>query len=681
MKPAIAALAAALSCAAATAAEPFTVHDLVRLERVSDPRLSPDERYVAYQVRETDMGANKGVNGIWLLDLSQKKGTPRQVTGKGVESSAPRWGADGRLYFLSTRSGTQQVWSLDLTGGEARQVTQLPLDVGAFRLAPDARRLLVSLEVFADCADLACTKRRLDEREAAKAKGQLFHRLFIRHWDTWKNGTRAQLFSADLDTAGSAGEPRLLTRGIDGDVPTKPFGGDEEFAFSPDGRQVFFTARIAGKTEAWSTNTDIWRVPADGSAAPENLTPGNPGYDLAPIVSPDGRTLAWRSMKRAGFEADRQRILLRDLAGGATRELAAEWDRSAGALAWSPDGRTLFVAADDLGQRRVFAVSVKSGKVQPVTGPGHVAAFDVGAHFLVVARDDLRAPAQVFSLSPSGGKQFQLTHHDEPRMTALALGDVEQFSFAGWNGETVYGHVMRPARFAAGRKYPVALIIHGGPQTSMGNHWHYRWNPQTYAGAGYAVVFIDFHGSEGYGQAFTDSISGDWGGKPLVDLQKGWAAALAKYDFLDGSRACALGASYGGYMVNWIAGNWAEPFKCLVNHDGVFDNRFMAYSTEELWFDEWEMQGTPYDRPENFERHNPVNHVAKWKTPMLVIHGGLDYRIPDAHGIAAFTALQRRGIESLFLHFPNENHWVLKPHNSVQWHETVQDWLKRWIGG
>jgi dipeptidyl aminopeptidase/acylaminoacyl peptidase len=359
--------------------------------------------------------------------------------------------------------------------------------------------------------------------------------------------------------------------------------------------------------------------------------------------------------------------------------VAPGWDRSAEALAWSASGRTLYALADDLGQRRLFAVDVKSGKATALTGDGTVNAFDAGAHVLAYSRDDLRSPAQLFRIAPGGGKPVALTRHNESRLAGVALGDFEQFSFKGAGDDTVHGYVMKPAGFKAGRKYPVAFIVHGGPQGSMGNHWHYRWNPQTYAGAGYAVVFIDFHGSTGYGQAFTDSISRDWGGKPLEDLQKGWAAALARFDFLDGGRACALGASYGGYMVFWIAGQWPEAFRCLVSHDGVFDMRMMGYSTEELWFTEWENGGTPFERPEAFERFNPVTHVSKWKAPMLVIHGGLDYRIPDTQGIAAFTALQRRGIASQLLHFPDENHWVLKPHNSLQWHRTVEDWLDRWL--
>lgn len=679
MKPALAALFLLLPFAAAAAPpQPFTARDLVALERVSDPRLSPDGRHVAYQLRQTDLAANKGINGLWLLDLSQKNAAPRRLTGVGTESNTPRWAADGRLYFLSARSGSQQLWRLDLRGGEAEQVTRLPLEVGSFRLAPNGRAAAVALEVFADCANLDCTSQRLDAQKAAKAKGVTYDRLFVRHWDTWKDGTRSHLFLVDF--AAPDAEPRLLTAGIDGDVPTKPFGGDEEYAFSPDGGALFFTARSAGKTEAWSTNTDIWRVPVDGGARAENLSAPNPGYDTGPVVSPDGKTLAWRSMKRGGFEADRNRILLRDLAGGTPRELAPQWDRSPGALAWSADGRTLYATADELGQTPLFALDAKSGKAQRLVERGAVAGFDAGAGTLVYARDDLRSPAQLFSVATRGGKSTQLTRHNEDLLAARALGEVEQFKFAGWNGETVYAHVMKPAGFSAGRKYPVAFIIHGGPQGSMGNHWHYRWNPQTWAGAGYAVVFVDFHGSTGYGQAFTDSISGDWGGKPLEDLQKGWAHALKSYGFLDGSRACALGASYGGYMINWLAGNWQGAFKCLVNHDGIFDNRAMAYETEELWFGEWEQGGTPFDKPGNYERHNPVNHVARWNTPMLVIHGGLDFRIPYTQGLAAFTALQRRGIDSRLLYFPHENHWVLKPANSLQWHQTVEDWLKRWLG-
>ena len=683
------ALAAALSLSAlvttqtaSAAAKPFTADDLVRLERVSDPRISPDHGYVAYTLRETDYAANKGVQSIWATKIGS--GTSRKLTSGSGSSYSPRWGSDHNLYFLSTRSGSAQVWQLDQNGGDAQPVTSLPLDVGAFALSPDRKHLVVALEVFPELgADLAATKARLDAVSAQKNTGVLYDKLFVRHWDTWKDGTRSQLFSISLDAQGRAsGAPVLLTQGIDGDVPSKPFGGDEELAFTPDGRSLIFSARIAGRSEPWSTNFDLYRVPVDGSAKPVNLTAANPAWDTGPAVSPDGRTLAYRAMKRPGFEADRFGIMLLDLAtpGATPRELNADWDRSADSLAWSADGKTLYTSADDLGQKRVFAVDAKTGKAGALTGEGTVEGFDVVKDFLVVASNTLKSPTQLYRIALGGktGEPVALTQHNAAKLADTAFGDYEQFSFKGWNDETVYGHVVKPVGYEPGRKYPVAFIIHGGPQGSMGNHFHYRWNPQTYAGAGFAVVFIDFHGSTGYGQAFTDAISGHWGDRPLEDLQKGYAAALAKYPFLDADRAAALGASYGGYMINWIAGNWSQPWKALVNHDGVFDNRSMAYSTEELWFDEWENQGTQYEQPANYERFNPVNHVADWHVPMLVIQGGKDFRIPLEQGLATFTALQRRGIPSQFLHFPDENHWVLKPQNSVQWHATVLAWIQRW---
>ena len=318
-------------------------------------------------------------------------------------------------------------------------------------------------------------------------------------------------------------------------------------------------------------------------------------------------------------------------------------------------------------------MDVASGAVKALTDQGSVGGFSVaaaGGGLVVCALDTLGAPAQL----------VQLTRHNADALGRIAFGDYEPFVFPGANDEPVHGYVVKPAGFVAGQKYPVAFLIHGGPQGSMGNHFHYRWNPQTYAGAGFAVVCIDFHGSTGYGQRFTDAISGDWGGKPLEDLQRGWAFALAKYDFLDASRAAALGASYGGFMVNWIAGVWPEPWRCLVSHEGVFDCRMMAYSTEELWFDEWEHGGTPFVRPADFERFNPVNHVVDWRVPMLIVQGGKDFRIPTEQGLGAFTALQRRGVPSQFLYFGEENHWVLKPQNSLQWHTTVEAWLKRWTG-
>jgi dipeptidyl aminopeptidase/acylaminoacyl peptidase len=696
MKPLFAALALGLLAAPALAADlethaphPFNVRDLVMMDRVSDPQLSPDGRYAAFGVRSTDYAANKGVNAIYVLDL-KKGGAPVKVAQKG---GSARWAPDGRsLYYVAAADGVSQLWRLDLGTGDgglnlaghttAVQVSHAALDLGGYKLSPDGKSVLLSYEVYTDCADLACTKERIDGREKNKATGTVYDKLFVRHWDTWANGRRNQLFIGHFDDTGMLpAEPTLLSRGIDGDVPSKPFGDESEFAFSPDGLTVYFDARIAGTSEPWSTNFDLYRVPADGSAAPQNLTEANKAWDANPVPSPDGKTLYYLAMKEPGFEADRFAIMAMDLQSGSASELDPQWDRSAGALTISADGKTLYATADDEGQHPLFAIDAASGKVTKLVSDGAVGGYSLQNDHLLLARDDLKHPVDLYMADAHGRGLKQITHFNAERLKNAKMGDFEFFTFKGWNDETVQGYVVKPVGYKHGRKYPVAFIIHGGPQGAMSNDWSYRWNPQTYAGQGFAVVTVNFHGSTGYGQAFTDSISGDWGGKPLEDLKAGWKAALDKYSFLDGDRACALGASYGGYMTYWIAGVWNEPWKCLVDHDGVFDARMMYYATEELWFEEKENGGTQFEHPENYERFNPVNHVKDWRVPMLVVHSGQDFRIPITQGLGAFTALQRRGIPSEFLTFPDENHWVLKPQNSVMWHETVNAWLKRWTSG
>jgi dipeptidyl aminopeptidase/acylaminoacyl peptidase len=675
-----AALVAALMIVTVHAAEtrqPFSVEQLVRLKRVSQPALSPDGKTVVFTVRETDMSANRGRTDLWSLDTAAKDAQPRQLTSDPQNDDSPQWSADGRyVYFISSRGGSSQVWRLPLAGGESQQVTDLPLDVSTFKLAPNGTKLLVSMEVFADCADLACTTARLADAAKSGANGQVYDRIFIRHWDTWSDGRISQLFALTLENGKVQGEPISLSGMLDADVPSKPFGDASEYTFSPDSSKVVFSARIKGKSEPWSTNFDLYEVPADGGE-PRNLTADNPAWDAQPVFSRDGSMLAWRAMDRPGFEADRFHVVVMDLKRGEKRALTADWDRSVDAMDFSADGKTLYVTADNFGQHPLWAVEVKSGKPTMLTGPGHVDTFSVGSNEIVFALASLKSPSELYAITTKGDLR-ELPRINADAMANVQIGEPEQFTFAGFNDETVYGYVVKPAGFDPQKKYPLAFIIHGGPQVSYANTWSYRWNPQTYAGAGYAAVFIDFHGSPGYGQAFTDSISQDWGGKPLEDLQKGLAAALAKYPWIDGERACALGASYGGFMVNWIAGNWSAPFKCLVNHDGIFDSRGMAYSTEELWFDEWEHGGPYYEVPENYEKFNPANFVAQWRVPMLVIHGGHDFRVPDAQGISTFTALQRRGIPSRLLYYPNENHWVLKPANSIQWHNEVLKWLGEW---
>jgi dipeptidyl aminopeptidase/acylaminoacyl peptidase len=698
MKPLLAALLLALALPAAadtssgvpiesSAPHAFNVHDLVMMDRVSDPQLSPDGRYAAFSVRSTDYAANKGVNALYLLDLAKSGAEPVKLALKGA--SSPRWSANGRsLYYVAAADGVAQLWRLDfaanggvldLHAATPVQVSHGPFDVDDYKLSPDGKSVLLSYAVFTDCSDLACTKERLEGRAKDKSTGTLYQRLFVRHWDTWSDGRRSQLYIARFGADGNLpAEPTLLTRGIDGDVPSKPFGDDSEFAFSPDGNTVYFDVRIAGNSEPWSTNFDVYKVAADGSSAPQNLTEENKAWDAYPAPSPDGKTLYYLAMKTPAFEADRFAIMAMDLITGAKREVDPSWDRSPGGMQISADGKTLFVTADDEGQHPLFAVDVASGKVEQLVGDGSIDAYSVAGKRILLARDDLKRPSDLYTVATSGHDLKQITHFNAARLKNAHMGDVQFFTFKGWNGENVQGYVVKPVDYKSGHKYPVAFIIHGGPQGAMSNDWSYRWNPQTYAGQGFAVVTINFHGSTGYGQAFTDSISGDWGGKPLEDLKLGWQAALDKYQFLDSDRACALGASYGGYMTYWIAGVWNKPWKCLVDHDGVFDARMMYYATDELWFEEHENGGRQFDVPENYEKFNPINHVKDWRVPMLVIHSGDDFRIPITQGLGAFTALQRQGIPSEFLTFPDENHWVLKPQNSVQWHEAVNAWLKKW---
>jgi dipeptidyl aminopeptidase/acylaminoacyl peptidase len=654
----------------------LNAHDLATLARASEPRLSPDGRHVAFTLRETDLAADRGRSDLWLVPAAG--GEPRRLTASEENDTAPDWAPDGAgLYFLSARAGSTQVWYLPVAGGEASQVTRLPVDVAGFRVSPTGDRLALALEVFPACADLDCTRQRLDEQKAAKARGQAHDRLFVRHWDKWEDGRISQLFSLALAAdRTAAGTPVPLTAALDADVPSKPFGGRADYAWSPDGRALVFAARQKGAMEPASTNFDVWRVPADGSEAPVNLTTDNPAWDAQPQFSPDGRLLAHLAMRRPGFEADRFELVVRDAATGAVRWRTDRWDRSIGAFRFAADGRRVFAVADHLGQHPLWVIDLARGTQKMLTGPGYVAEFDVAGDRIAYTLQSLTSPADLH-LIDGGAAPRRLTELNAKRLAQVRFGEPEQFSFAGAGGETVHGYVMKPWNFQAGKKYPVAFIVHGGPQSSYGNTWSYRWNPQVYAGAGYGAVFIDFHGSTGYGQAFTDSISGDWGGKPLEDLQKGLAAALERHAWLDGTRSCALGASYGGFMMNWIAGNWPDRFRCLVNHAGLFDHRLMYYSTEELWFVEWDHGGPYFSNPAGHEKHNPVNHVQAWKTPTLVIHGALDYRVPYSQGIATFTALQRRGIDSRFLYFPDENHWIQKPGNSIQWHDEVLAWLDR----
>ena len=673
---------------------PFTFTDMLMLDRINGLTVDRNGHYAVFNVRATDMERNKGVQSLWLKDLTALDKAEVRLPVSDSGAVAAQWGADGRtLYFLSARGPghTLQIWKTDRYGTEAEQVTWLPLDIQAYRILPNGSGAVVALAVFTDSPgdEVQYTVQRSAER--ATGSGTLYRNVFVRHWDTWADGTRNHLFHVPF--TGVDAKPVPLMRGFDGDCPSKPFGDEGDFCIAPDSRTVWFSARQAGTTEPWSTNFDVYSVSITGDPQGD-LTVANPAWDASPRISPDGRTLAYKAMARPGFEADRFDLQLRDLATGKVRALATGWDRSVEQMEWSSDGKSLLVTADDKGRHRLFRVDVQTGAVTPLSREGHMDAFVQVPKGFVFLKSALNSPSVLYLSQPCEGvpnnKRGPTSCPIDDRAKNLTavnaglknkeFGAYEQFSFPGWNNDTVYGYVVKPAGFAEGRKYPVAFLIHGGPQGSFGDSWSYRWNPETYAGAGYAVVMIDFHGSTGYGQAFCDAISRHWGDRPLEDLQKGWAFALQKYPFLDGERAAALGASYGGFMVNWIAGNWRDPWKCLVSHDGVFDARSMGYTTEELWFTEWENGGSVLTDPEKYDLFNPALHARDWSVPMLVVHSDLDYRIPVEQGIGAFTALRARNVPSQLLRFPDENHWVLKPRNSLQWHTTVFNWLDSWIG-
>jgi dipeptidyl aminopeptidase/acylaminoacyl peptidase len=670
-------IASLVLAAAPAAAKGLTVDDMLAMHRIGDPQVSPDGRRVVFVVRDTDLEANRGRTDLYLANVDGS-GTPRRLTSNPENDSDPRWSPDGAwIYFTSTRGGSAQVWRIAPTGGEAEPVTKLPLDVNGFAVFPDGKRLALAVDVWPDAKSIADSVKQDVAHAAQKSSAQIYDNLLFRHWDTWEDGRFSHVFVwTPPELGGKADDARDLTPGQKTDTPTHPFGGMEDLDISPDGKTVAFVARTGGREIAWRIDTNVFLVPADGRTKPVAVTAANRGYDFGPAFSPDGKSLAVLQMKRPGFEADRQRISVIDLATKKTRVVTEAWDRSAGSILWAPDGKTIYTDADNLGNHSLFAIDVATGAAKLLVDKGTSASAQLAGDRLVFAKDTLSLPTELFSIKRDGTDERQVTKLNAARLAKIQFGKAEQFTFKGAHGDTVYGFAIKPAGYTRG-KAPVAFLIHGGPQGSFGDHFHYRWNPQSYTGHGYAVVMIDFHGSTGYGQAFTDGIRGDWGGAPYEDLMKGLDAALAKYSWLDGKRVVALGASYGGYMINWINGH-TDRFKALVCHDGNIDERMAYYDTEELWFPEWEHGGVPWENADGYTKHNPIDYVKNWKTPTLVIHGGKDMRVVDTQGMATFTALQRKGIPSKFIFFPDENHWVLKPANSKLWHEQVLAWIDRW---
>jgi dipeptidyl aminopeptidase/acylaminoacyl peptidase len=683
LRAALALFAATALTSPLAAQAPMTQVDLATWSRVAAPAVSPDGRWVVYQQTDTARDSYARTTGLWIVPADGSAQPVRVADIAGANESSPAFSPDGkRLYFLSNKSGKSQLWFAELTAsGWAApvQASDTLADVSGFRLSPTGNRVLLWGDIAVGCPTFGCAGNG-DLATQGGGTGRTYNELFVRHWDEWETpGVHSRAFTFALGADGKlTGAAAAIAPELTGDTPSKPFGGAEELAWSPDGSTVYFTLRIANRTEPRSTNLDIYAAPATGGEG-VNMTPINEATDTLPTPSPDGRWLAYAAMARPGYEADRQVLMLVDLRSGSRRPLTADWDRSVASIAWAADGRSLIVTAQDTLEHPAYRVDLRSGRVTRLTERGNVSdTLPLAGGGMVYAINSITSPTDLVAMDRRGQTRA-LTAVGASAVRGVAPVHYEQFSFAGAGGDRVYGQILAPQGVTG--KLPTLLLVHGGPQSSFGNGWSTRWNPMLFASAGYAVVTIDFHGSTGYGQAFTDSINRDWGGKPLEDLRLGMAAAAATNASVDTANACAAGGSYGGYMMNWIAGNWPDGFKCLVTHAGIFDLRAMAFETEELWFDEWDHGGPWWSRdPAERERWNPVNHVTAWRTPTLVIHGERDFRIPYSQSLAAFTALQRQDIPSQLLIFPDENHWILKGRNSVQWYTSVFDWMRRWTG-
>jgi dipeptidyl aminopeptidase/acylaminoacyl peptidase len=711
----------------AQARHPITFEDMMKLRRVGEPEVSPDGKWVIFSVVDVDLEANTKTPHIWIVPTagSGSNEKEREIVAD-QDADRPRWAPDGKRFaFLSTKEGGSQVWIADFDGAVGavtaiHKLTSIATEAGGELWSPDGKNILFTSDVYPQCdgwpeQEQECDAKELKEHEDAKVKALIFTHLLYRHWNAYKEGKRTHIFviSAEHFSAFSGPSsyflPRDLTPG-DYDAPVFSLGGQDNYAFSPDGQEVCYTSNH-DKNPAASTNNDLWIVPVSGPAGSiqaKNITADNPASDSTPLYSPDGRYIAYRAQQRPGYESDRFRLMLYDRKTGGKKNLTEDFDRWVGSFVWSPDSKRIYFAHQWQNEAPLESFAIDRPFDQTVTADGDAketarynaavavrdgynddVALTPDGKIIVFTRMSISFPNEIYKTDSERSVTEQLTHPAE-RLTHvndavlsnIAMSSLESFWFKGAHNDKVQGFLVKPPNFDPSKKYPVKFLIHGGPEGAWGDDWSFRWNPELFAaptasGPGYVVIMINFHGSTGYGQKFIDAINGDWGGAPFEDLMKGLDYAEKAYPFIDKDRECALGASYGGYMANWILGH-TDRFKCIVSHDGMFNAESAWGTTEELWFNNWEFKGTPYDNRAMYEKWSPHQYAKNFKTPTLVIHGQRDYRLDVSEGLQLFTTLQMEGVPSKMLYFPDEGHWVLKPQNSQLWYKTVNDWVDQW---
>ena len=732
---------------------PFTFEDLMSLKRVEEPVVSPDGEWVLFAAVDVDLKANTKTPHVWVVPLnptadpstkvkdSQANPPPSlgMTSGKGSgereiisdqDADRPRWAPDGKRFaFVSTKENGSQIWIADFDGAtgtvtDKHRLTNFATEADGDLWSPDGKYIVFKSDVYPECVgtlaeEATCNARKLEEVKESKVKAQIFTHLLYRHWNAYKEGKRTHLFVVPADLGALVlsrralypitNDGRDLTPG-DYDAPVFSLGGKDDYAFSPDGKELCYASNHDAMPAA-STNNDLFTVPVDWPAnatsaqviaATKDITAENKAADNTPLYSPDGKYIAYRAQQRPGYESDRWRLMLDDRKTGKRSSLSDgedPFDRWVDTLAWSPDSKQIYLTAGDGGESPIYLAVVAKSDITPLVlfvtaGSNDSVAVAPNGKSIIFARNSIRFPAELFVHELSNGERFcgwdcltqfrghgedskRLTHMNDAVLSPTITSDLERFYFEGAFGDQVESYLIKPPNFDPSKKYPVKFLIHGGPEGAWGDDWSYRWNPELFAANGYVVIMINFHGSTGYGQKFIDAINGDWGGAPFEDLMKGLDYAEQHYPFIDKDRECALGASYGGWMANWILGH-TNRFKCIVSHDGQFNTESAYGDTEELWFPEWEFKGTPWTNREVYRKWSPHLFATNFKTPTLVIHGQLDYRLDVSQGFDLFTTLQRQGVPSKMLYFPDEGHWVLKPQNSQLWYKTVNDWVDQW---